>query len=35
MHAKAWAKRMNCPRTLLILPREGAHPIPQKTEAAP
>jgi hypothetical protein len=33
MHAKAWAKRMNCPRTLLILPKDGPHPLPQKAEA--
>jgi hypothetical protein len=26
-NAQAWAERLACPATLLILPREGAHPI--------
>jgi hypothetical protein len=26
-HAKAWAERIGCPRTLLILPRSGPHPV--------
>jgi len=32
-HARAWAERMNCRRTLLILAREGLHPPPQKAGA--
>ncbi len=32
-HARAWAERMNCSRTLLILAREGLHPLPQNAEA--
>ncbi len=26
-NARAWALRLNCPRTLMILPRDGLHPI--------
>jgi hypothetical protein len=26
-HAKAWAERIGCPRTLLILPESGPHPV--------
>ncbi len=32
-HTRAWAERMNCRRTLLILAREGLHPPPQKAGA--
>jgi hypothetical protein len=35
IHARAWAHRMNCRRTLLILPRDGLHPLPQNAEAVP
>jgi hypothetical protein len=31
-HAQAWSARMNCPRTLLILPRGGAHPVESDAE---
>ncbi len=27
MHAQAWAERLACPTTLLILPSDGMHPI--------
>jgi hypothetical protein len=27
-HAVAWARSIGCPRTLLILPRGGLHPLP-------
>jgi len=27
-YAAAWAERLACPRTLMILPREGQHPLP-------
>jgi hypothetical protein len=27
VHAQAWAERLNCRRTLLLLPRSGSHPL--------
>jgi hypothetical protein len=27
-HAAAWAERLACPQTLLIVPRTGPHPLP-------
>ena len=32
-HAAGWAERIGCPRTLLILPRTGPHPVPGSAEA--
>jgi hypothetical protein len=31
LHAKAWASAINCPNTLLILPRDGEHPVAKGT----
>jgi hypothetical protein len=27
MHAKAWAERLRCSNTLMILPKDGLHPV--------
>jgi hypothetical protein len=32
MHAKAWAERLRCPHTLLILPKGGSHPVMAEAE---